>query len=78
EDFYLAFSPLKSRLRLPLKGPFIDMDQKTLGQTNTNLPLNRELFEQDALVFETRRLNAYAIRSEKSSHNVTVSYKDMP
>lgn len=37
EDFYLAFSPLKSRLRLPLKGPFIDMDQKTLGQTNTNL-----------------------------------------
>ena len=23
EDFYLAFSPLKSRLRLPLKGPFI-------------------------------------------------------
>lgn len=78
EDFYLAFSPLKSRLRLPLKGPFIDMDQKTLGQTNTNLALNRELFEQDALVFETRGLNAYAIRSEKSSHSVTLSYKDMP
>lgn len=78
EDFYLAFSPLKSRLRLPLKGPFIDMDQKTLGQTNTNLALNRELFEQDALVFETRGLNAYAIQSEKSSHSVTLSYKDMP
>ena len=35
EDFYLVFSPLKSRLRLPLKGPFIDMDQKTLGHSIT-------------------------------------------
>ncbi len=78
EDFYLAFSPRKSRLRLPLNGPYIDMDQKTLGQTNTNLALMRELFDQDALVFETKGLNAYAIRSEKSSHSVTLSYKDMP
>lgn len=78
EDFYLAFSPRKSRLRLPLAGPFIDMEQKTIGQTNTNLALFRELFDQDALVFETRGLNAYSIRSEKSSHSVTLSYKDMP
>ena len=54
------------------------MEQKTLGQTNTNLALVHDLFENDALVFETKGLNAYAIRSEKSSHSVTLSYKDMP
>ena len=78
DDLYLAFSPKKSRLRLPLSGPYIDMEQKTLGQTNTNLALVHDLFENDALVFETKGLNAYAIRSEKSSHSVTLSYKDMP
>ncbi len=28
--------------------------------------------------FETRGLNAYAIRSEKSYHSITLSHKDMP
>ncbi|KAF1298044.1 aldose epimerase [Enterococcus sp. JM4C] len=78
EDYYMAFSPQKSRLRLPLAGPFIDFDQRTIGQTNTNLALNHQLFEQDALIYETKGLNAYSIRSEKSCHSVTLSYKDMP
>ncbi|EOL42956.1 aldose 1-epimerase [Enterococcus phoeniculicola] len=78
EDYYMAFSPKKSRLRLPLNGPYIDLDQRTLGQTNTNLALNREMFETDALIFETKGLNAFSIRSEKSCHSVTLSYNDMP
>lgn len=78
EDYYLDFSPRKSRLRLPLAGPYIDMANRTLGQTNTSIRLTRELFEHDAVVFETKGLNAYAVKSEKSLHSVTLSYRDMP
>ncbi len=52
EDFYLAFSPLKSRLRLPLKGPFIDMDQKDVRTNKYEFGFESgSFFDQDALVF---------------------------
>lgn len=77
-DYYLAFSPQKSRIKMPLKGPFVDLDQKTLGQTNTNLRLTRELFKNDALIFETIGANSFAIRNEDSDHSVTLHYSDIP
>lgn len=78
EDYYLAFSPRKSRLSLPLEGNYIDLEQRTLGQTNTNLALTHDMFKNDAVIFETKGLNAISICSEKSPHSVTLSYKDMP
>ena len=36
EDYYLSFSPKKSRTQIPLAGPFIDLANKTLAQTNTS------------------------------------------
>lgn len=78
DDYFLQFSPRKSRLSLPLVGPYVDSDNKTLGQTNTDILLTRELFKNDALVYETVGSNSYSIKSEKTSHSVTVSYKDMP
>ncbi|OTN76929.1 hypothetical protein A5886_002008 [Enterococcus sp. 8G7_MSG3316] len=78
EDYYLAFSPKKSRVKLPLKGNYIDYQQRTLGQTNTDLSLTHEMFENDALVFETKGLQSFSIRSEQSPHSVTLSYNQMP
>lgn len=78
EDYYLDFSPRKSRLILPLKGAFVDYDQRTLGQTNTNIRLSRELFKNDALIYETKGLNAISILSEQSKHGVKLSYNNMP
>lgn len=78
EDYYLKFSPQKSRIRIPLVGPYIDLNQRTLGQTNTSIALTHELFVDDALIFETRDLNAFSICSDKSPHNVTLSYNNMP
>ncbi|MHC5248178.1 aldose 1-epimerase family protein [Enterococcus sp. LJL90] len=77
EDYFLDFSPKKSRTKLPLAGPYIDLDQRTLAQTNTAISLSHALFKEDALVFETRGLNSYTIASEKSEHSVTLSYSDM-
>lgn len=78
EDYYLSFSPQKSRIRIPLEGSYVNIEQKTLGQTNTSIKLTRDLFEQDAMVYETKGLNSFAIRTEKSPHSLTLSYNDMP
>lgn len=78
EDYFIAFSPQKSRVKIPLEGPFTNLDQKTIGQTNTNIQLSRELFKEDALIYETRGLNAYTLGSEESSHSVTLAYNNIP
>lgn len=78
EDYYLSFTPLKSRIQIPLKGPYLDMEHKTLGQTNTSLDLRRKMFENDALIFETKGINAFTIASDESPHSITLSYTDMP
>ncbi|MDT2604290.1 aldose 1-epimerase family protein [Enterococcus dongliensis] len=78
EDYFIAFSPQKSRVKIPLEGPFTNLDQKTIGQTNTNIQLSRDLFKEDALIYETRGLNAYTLGSEESSHRVRVAYNNVP
>lgn len=78
DDYFLQFSPRKSRLSLPLAGAYVDSDNKTLGQTNTDILVTRELFANDALIYETVGPNSYSIQSEKTPHSVTVSYDDMP
>lgn len=78
EDYYLSFSPSKSRITLPLSGPYVDSENITLGQTNTSIAFSRELFANDALIYETPEKNSFTIQSEKSSHKVTVSYDNMP
>lgn len=78
EDYYLAPSPMKSRIKLPLKEGRIDLEQRTLGQTNTNIALTHDMFKNDALIFETKGLNSFAIRSEKSPHSITLSYANLP
>ncbi|KAF1306171.1 aldose 1-epimerase family protein [Enterococcus saccharolyticus] len=78
EDYFLEPSPMKSRVMLPLKEGFIDLNQRTLGQTNTNIALTRDLFKEDTLIFETKGLNSFSIRSEKSPHSVTLTYNHLP
>ncbi|MFV0557208.1 MAG: aldose 1-epimerase family protein [Enterococcus sp.] len=78
EDYYLSFSPKKSRLKLPLDGMYVNLEQRTLGQTNTNFALDHQLFKNDALIYETKGLNSIAICSEKSKHSVRLSYNNLP
>ncbi|WP_297075974.1 aldose 1-epimerase family protein [uncultured Enterococcus sp.] len=78
EDYYLVSEPLKSRTFLPLKHDLIDLEHKTLGQTNTAIDLTHGLFKEDALIFETKGKTAFSICSDRSKHGVTLSYKDFP
>ena len=54
------------------------MDQKTIGQTNTNIQLSHDLFREDALIYETKGLNAYILGREESPHSVTLAYNNIP
>lgn len=78
EDYYLHFSPLKSRIKIPLKGAYIDSEGKTLAQTNTSIQLNHGLFKEDAQILETKGKNAFSILSEKHAHGITLSYEEFP
>lgn len=78
DDYYLSFSPKKSRTQIPLVGPFADFEHKTLGQTNTSLDLRRELFKEDAIIFETKGVNTFTIETDEGPHSISLSFTDMP
>lgn len=78
DDYFLGFSPQKSRIQIPLSGPYADFEHKTLGQTNTSLDLRRELFKNDAVIFETKGVNTFTIETDESPHSISLSYTDMP
>lgn len=69
---------MKSRIMIPLKGRYIDVENRTLGQTNATIALTRDLFSNDALIYETKGLNSFSICSEKSPHSVTLSFNNLP
>lgn len=78
EDYFLETNPTKSRIRIPLKEGLTDVENRTLGQTNTTLALNHDLFKNDALILETLGTNSFTLRNEQSRHGVRVSFKDLP
>lgn len=78
EDYYLRFSPQKSRTQIPLIGSYTDMEHKTLAQTNIGINLTHHLFDNDALIFETKGSNAFTIASDHSAHELKLSYSNMP
>lgn len=78
EDYYLNFSPKRSRTSIPLKGPYLDLENRTLAQTNTDIALKRALFDQDALIYETKRKNTFSIQSDKTKHKVAMTFEGFP
>ena len=77
-SYYVHFAPSKSRFLLPLKGPYVNLEEKTLAQTNTSIQLNRELFKNDAMILETKGENAFSILSDKTKHGITLFYENLP
>lgn len=76
-DYYLSYSPQKSRTQIPLSGPYADMENKTLAQTNISLDLTHDLFHKDALIYETKGVNTFTIESDESEHSVSLT-TEMP
>lgn len=78
EDYYLNFSPKRTRTVIPMSGPYLDLANKTLAQTNTDIALSYPLFDRDALIYETKKNNTFSIQSDKTDHSVSVQFEDFP
>lgn len=56
----------------------MDLENKTLSQTNTEIDLKRPLFDHDALIYETKGKNIFSISSEKTARSVALTFEGFP
>lgn len=79
EDYYLEFDHTENKGRWPLspEGQVENFALPCLEGTNI-LPLRKELFYEDALVFKKLASTSIAIKSNKTSHGLKVSFPHFP
>lgn len=79
EDCYLEFNASEDMLNLPIdsKGQ-IQHEYGNQAVKGTKLPLNYEMFKQDALVYDAQQSDTVSICSTKSDKKVTVQAKGFP
>ena len=79
EDYRLTISPAKSRQYIPLNPAtgVLDLSQKHAVDQN-DFTLTRELFKDDALVFETPEATEVCLSSTINDRSVKISWEDMP
>lgn len=78
-DHYLKFNHRENAGRWPLSPDgLIESSPIPLLANTSNLPLTKELFYGDALVFKNLASTAISILNKKNKHGLTVSYPDFP
>lgn len=79
EDYYLAFNEAEDMRNLPLdsKGQF-QREYGNMAVKGTKLPLNYEMFRNDALAYDGQKSTQVSLRSTKSEKSLTVEAKGFP
>lgn len=77
EDYYLEFEKKENAVTslLSADGLITDQTKQVLSDAN-KLPLNPELFNNDALIFKALNSQQVSLKSHKSNHCITVDYSD--
>ncbi|ATO43827.1 aldose 1-epimerase family protein [Loigolactobacillus coryniformis] len=78
EDYYISYEPKKSRVQIPLVGPFNDAAHKTLASTDTDHDLSHDLFSGDALIYELHQPNTFTLKNDHNHQGISVSVPDAP
>lgn len=79
EDYYLQFDKIEDAVRWPLSAEgLIETSGVPLLKNTNSLPLQKELFYKDALVFKYLTSDAISILSDKTSHGIKVSFSNFP
>ncbi|HEX8460248.1 MAG TPA: aldose 1-epimerase family protein [Segetibacter sp.] len=79
EDYELVFDEPETTGRWPLTPEGLVKDTPTpLLQNETTLPLKKDLFTADAIVFKQLKSTSVSIKSAKTEHGLTVSFPDFP
>lgn len=79
DDYYLEFENAEDadRWKISPEG-LIENQRQPLLQGNNKLPLSKDLFYEDALVFKDLRSGEISIRSRNHAHGVTFAYEEFP
>jgi galactose mutarotase-like enzyme len=78
-DYYLEFDKKENLPRWPISADgLIEKDPVPLLRDSSRLPLSRELFAQDALVFKHPASTAVALRSDKTTHGLRMEFDGFP
>lgn len=79
EDYKLTIYPEKSRNFIPLdaKTGTLLLNKK-YSRTESEFELSRQLFDSDALIFETPEPTEVLLSNKVDEHSVKVSWQDMP
>jgi galactose mutarotase-like enzyme len=79
EDYYLEFNSEEDLMRWPLsKEGLIETAPDDFSASNNRLPLTKELFYQDALVFKHLKSDSVILKSDKTPHQLAFLFKDFP
>lgn len=77
EDYYLEFSSSDLEITT-LNDGLRKTGKEKLVLENGQLPLSKELFDKDALVFENSQISEISLKSHVSSHEIRMSCKNWP
>jgi len=78
-DYYLHFNQTENAGKWPLSKEGLIETETHPSLTNTDtLPLTKELFYGDALVYKHLASDTIAILSNKTKHGLSLSYKGFP
>ena len=79
EDFYFSTKPSIARVKIPLKGSYLDWANRSLASTDSLISLSDELFKNDALIFQLKgHSNKISLRTDNSPFHVNVWTRDAP
>jgi galactose mutarotase-like enzyme len=78
-DYYLEFNKVENAGHWPIsKDGLIEMPPSPLLNNTNRLPLTKELFQKDALVFKHLASNAVSLKSGKNIHGFTFHFSNFP
>lgn len=78
-DYYFSFQPSVARVKIPLKAPYLDWDNRSLASTDSLLSLEDDSFKDDAWIFQLKGDdNKISLRTDDSPFHVNVWTKDAP
>ena len=78
-DYYLEFNNPEHAGRWPIsKDGLIETSTKEVFHQSNQLPLNKALFQQDALVFKGLLSNSVSIKCDKNAHGLLFDFTGFP
>lgn len=79
EDYYFDMHPSIARVKIPLKGAYLDWNNRSLASTDSFIGLSDELFKDDALIYELHSHdNKVSLRTDKSKFHINVWTRNAP